>query len=60
MVEKLKSEDGVQAVGLDGVITRRLVEAAREKGVKYVVGVKEGDLDPEIKNGVRIINKSKS
>ncbi|WP_457620086.1 DNA primase DnaG [Methanopyrus sp.] len=58
LVEKLKSEDGVQAVVLDGVITRRLVEAAREKGVKYVVGVKEGDLDPEIKKGVKIITMS--
>ncbi|WP_457614079.1 DNA primase DnaG [Methanopyrus sp.] len=58
LVEKLKSEDGVQAVVLDGVITRRLVEAAREKGVKYVVGVKEGDLDPKIKKGVKIITMS--
>ncbi|WP_457612578.1 DNA primase DnaG [Methanopyrus sp.] len=58
LVEKLKSEDGVRAVVLDGVITRRLVEAAREKGVKYVVGVKEGDLDPEIKKGVKIITMS--
>ncbi|WP_456481636.1 DNA primase DnaG [Methanopyrus sp.] len=58
VVEKLKSEDGVQAVVLDGVITRRLVEAAREKGVEYVVGVKEGDLDPEIKKGVKIITMS--
>ncbi|AAM01832.1 DNA primase DnaG [Methanopyrus kandleri] len=58
LVEKLKSEDGVRAVVLDGVITRRLVEAAREKGVKYVVGVKEGDLDPEIKKDVKIITMS--
>ena len=55
----LEGREGVNAVVFDGIITNRLVELAGKKGVKYLVGVKEGKLEtrPE---GVKIITSEPS
>ncbi len=58
LVDALKEREGVRAVVVDGVITRRLVEAAKDKGVRYMVGVREGDLDPDVKEGVKVLTIS--
>ncbi|MEO2241049.1 MAG: DNA primase DnaG [Euryarchaeota archaeon] len=58
LVDALKEREDVRAVVVDGVITRRLVEAAKDKGVRYMVGVREGDLDPDVKEGVKVLTIS--
>jgi len=53
-----EAEDGVKAVVVDGVVTERLAKAASESGLEYVVGVKKGDIKPDVENSVRIITLS--
>jgi len=38
LVEKLKDSDGIQTVVFDGIVTGRLIDAAREKNVDTIVG----------------------
>ncbi len=38
--EALERESEVYAIAMDGIITKRIVDKAREKGLKYIVGVK--------------------
>ncbi|MEM2893959.1 MAG: DNA primase DnaG [Candidatus Bathyarchaeia archaeon] len=38
LVERLKERDDVEVVVFDGIVTERLLEAAKEKGVKLLVG----------------------
>lgn len=38
LVEKLKESEGVQTVVFDGIVTGRLIDAAREKKVETIVG----------------------
>ncbi len=53
-----EAEDGVKAVVVDGVVTERLAKAASESGLEYVVGVKKGDIEPDVEDSVRIITLS--
>ena len=45
LVESIKESKGVQSIVFDGIVTKRLVEAAKKSGVKTIVGVKKGKLD---------------
>ena len=38
LVEKLKESEGIQTVVFDGIVTGRLIDAAREKNVDTIVG----------------------
>ncbi len=38
LVEKLKESEGIQTVVFDGIVTGRLIDAAREKKVETIVG----------------------
>jgi DNA primase len=38
LVEKLKESEGVQTVVFDGIVTGRLIDAAREKNIETIVG----------------------
>jgi len=38
LVEKLKDSEGIQTVVFDGIVTGRLIDAAREKNVDTIVG----------------------
>ncbi len=44
MVEKMKTAKNVHTIVCDGIITKRLVDAAAKSDVKLVVGVKRGKL----------------
>jgi len=43
IVDMLKNTEGVQLVAFDGIITGRLLDLAKEKGVKYIVGERLAD-----------------
>jgi len=49
LVEKLKDAEGVYAVVFDGIVTGRLLEVAREKGVGMLIAerIAEGVEPPE-------------
>lgn len=38
LVEKLKESEGIQTVVFDGIVTGRLIDAAREKNIETIVG----------------------
>lgn len=44
MVDKLKSAKNVHTIVCDGIITKRLVDAAAKANVQFVVGVKKGKI----------------
>lgn len=44
LADELKKIDSTFAIVFDGVITQRLVDLSVEKGVKYIIGVKKGDI----------------
>ncbi|MBM3282034.1 MAG: DNA primase [Candidatus Diapherotrites archaeon] len=46
MVEKLSSTKNVHTIVCDGIITKRLVDAAAKNNVQFIVGVKKGKIDP--------------
>lgn len=52
MVEKLSSVKNLHTIVCDGIITKRLVDAAAKSNVQLIVGVKKGKLD---KSPVKII-----
>lgn len=52
MVEKLSSAKNVHTVVCDGIITKRLVDAAAKNNVQFIVGVKKGKID---KSSVKVI-----
>lgn len=52
MVEKLSSAKNVHTIVCDGIITKRLVDAAAKSNVQLIVGVKKGKMD---KSPVKII-----
>ncbi|MEM3526597.1 MAG: hypothetical protein QXV37_04200, partial [Candidatus Jordarchaeaceae archaeon] len=41
LAESLKELESVKAVILDGIVTQRLVDIAQEKGVEYILGVRQ-------------------
>lgn len=45
IVNEITSTTNASAVVFDGVITKRLVEAAEQAGIKYVVGVRKGKIE---------------
>lgn len=47
LVETLKDSEGVEAVVFDGIVTGRLIDTAKEKGVKSIIGER-------VAEGVRI------
>ena len=47
LVETLKNSEGVEAVVFDGIVTGRLIDTAKEKGVKSIIGER-------VAEGVRI------
>ena len=50
MVDEIaKSKKKINAVVFDGVITKRLVEAAEKAGVAYVIGARKGKIEPNEK-----------
>ncbi len=44
LTRALEKERGVYAVVMDGIVTQRLVDTADKNNVKYIVGVKQGQL----------------
>ncbi|MHA1580429.1 MAG: DNA primase DnaG [Candidatus Freyarchaeota archaeon] len=44
LAEYLKEIDSVKAVILDGIITQRLVDIAHDKGVEYILGVRQENI----------------
>ena len=42
LVSTIKNGEGIESVYMDGIITKRILEAAKEKGIKKIVGVKLG------------------
>lgn len=43
----MKNNSGTNAVVFDGIITQKVVETAKEKGVKFVIGIKKGKIREE-------------
>ncbi|KXA97207.1 hypothetical protein AKJ37_03405 [candidate division MSBL1 archaeon SCGC-AAA259I09] len=55
LLRELSDSRGARAVAFDGIITQRLAELASEKGLKYLVGVRERlAREPE---GIEILTK---
>lgn len=52
MVEKLSTTKNVHTIVCDGIITKRLVDAAAKSNVQLIVGVKKGKID---KSAVKIV-----
>jgi DNA primase len=52
MVEKISSVKNLHTIVCDGIITKRLVDAAEKSNVQLIVGVKKGKMD---KSKVKII-----
>lgn len=44
IISLLKETDDVEAIVFDGIITQRLVDLAKEKGVKYIAGIRIGNV----------------
>ncbi|MFB0560405.1 MAG: DNA primase DnaG [Candidatus Lokiarchaeia archaeon] len=44
LADYLKEIDSVRAIILDGVITQRLVDISQEKGVEYILGVRQENI----------------
>ncbi len=44
LVDAMKHSEDYEAVVFDGVVTQRLVDIAGEKGVKFLIGVKTGNI----------------
>ncbi len=45
VVEEIAKAKGTYAVVFDGVVTKRLVEAAEKAGAKYVIGARKGKIE---------------
>ncbi|MFA4907113.1 MAG: hypothetical protein WC602_02485, partial [archaeon] len=43
----MKNNTGTNAVVFDGIITQKVVDTAKEQGVKFVVGIKKGKIREE-------------
>ncbi len=54
IISTLRNSDNVCAIVFDGIITQRLVDLAKEKNVKYVVGIRVGNVKNN-KEGIKII-----
>lgn len=52
MVEKISSVKNIHTIVCDGIITKRLVDAAAKSNVQMIVGVKKGKMD---KSPVKIV-----
>lgn len=44
IMKKLGELEGIESIVLDGIVTQRLVDLAEGKGVKFVVGIRSGNL----------------
>ncbi len=44
IISALKESEGIEAIVFDGIITQRLVDLAEEKNVKYIVGIRVGNV----------------
>ncbi|PIY91133.1 hypothetical protein COY71_04810, partial [Candidatus Micrarchaeota archaeon CG_4_10_14_0_8_um_filter_60_7] len=44
IMRSLEETQGVHAVVLDGIVTQRLVDLAEQKGAKFIVGIRSGNL----------------
>ena len=42
LTDTIKKEEGIHTIYMDGIITKRILEAAKERGVKKIVGVRLG------------------
>jgi 5S rRNA maturation endonuclease (ribonuclease M5) len=43
LVDTLKNTEGIHLVAFDGIITGRLLDLAKEKGIKYIIGERLAD-----------------
>jgi len=53
LVDTLKNTDGVHLVAFDGIITGRLLDLAKERGLKYVIGERLAD-SVEVPQGITV------
>jgi len=44
MIDRIKSSDGIHAVVFDGVISQRLLDVSHERGVKFIVASRVGNV----------------
>jgi len=49
LIKTLKEKTDVESILFDGIITKRLVELAKSRGIKNIVGMKKGKLN-EVKD----------
>ena len=51
LVPVLKEQKEVDSIVLDGIITKRLLDEAKNHSIKFIIGVKKGKIEetPEIK-----------
>ncbi|RME80158.1 MAG: DNA primase [Methanobacteriota archaeon] len=57
MLPTLQKIEGVKAIVFDGIITQRLADIAKSKGVAYVVGIKIGNINKK-PEGMKLIAMS--
>ncbi len=56
VIKTLENEKNVEAVVFDGIVTQRLVDLAESQGVKYLIGIKSGNIFKKPEN-LNIITK---
>ncbi|MCC7552316.1 DNA primase [Candidatus Micrarchaeota archaeon] len=54
VIKTLENEKEVEAVVFDGIVTQRLVDLAESQGVKYLIGIKAGNIFKKPENLVII------
>ncbi|VVB98033.1 DNA primase DnaG [uncultured archaeon] len=58
VIKAMSEHDGIETVVFDGIITQRLVDIAAGKGVKMIIGMKQGNVTKK-PEALEIITKSK-
>lgn len=58
VIKSMGEHEGVETVVFDGIITQRLVDIAGERGVKMIIGMRQGNVTKK-PAGLEIITKSK-
>ena len=54
MIDRIKSSDGIHSVVFDGVISQRLLDVSHERGVKFIVAQRVGNVG-KFPNDVTIV-----
>lgn len=58
VIKTMTEQGNIETIVFDGIITQRLVDVAAEKGVRMIIGMKQGNVTKKSES-IKIITKSK-